>query len=80
MRSPILSSPVSTDGPQPGSAGDGNALGKTDPRFKVGHGAILNRVVHLDRMAANLAVLNEGLAPYLLMCESPRICCSPSAR
>jgi hypothetical protein len=68
MRSPILSSPVSTDGPQPGSAGDGNALGKTDPRFKVGHGAILNRVVH------------EGLAPYLLMCESPRICCSPSAR
>ena len=68
MRSPILSSPVSTDSPRPGSVRYGNALGKTglleDPRFKVGHGAILNRIVHLDRMAANLAVLNEDLAPH----------------
>jgi hypothetical protein len=29
MRGPILSSPVGTDSPRPGSAGYGNALGKT---------------------------------------------------
>ena len=35
-----------------------------DLRFKIGHGAILNRVPHLDRVAANFTVLNEGLAPH----------------
>src|SRR5665647_747888 len=35
-----------------------------DPGLKVGHGVVLNRVVHLDRMTANLAVLNEGLASH----------------